>query len=68
MKTGLTMTFTTLAAVTAMVLISYFSQIMFIFEVAIVILFGLIADLISTWFMNAPVLLLYAEKKQKVVL
>ncbi len=64
MKTGLTMTGTTLASVTSMVIVSYFTQIPFIFEIAIVLLFGLLADLVSTWMMNAPVLLWYVEKKE----
>ncbi len=63
MKTGLTMTLTTIAAITVMVVISYLNQINFIFEIAIVILFGLFADIISTWLMNAPILLYYTEKK-----
>ncbi|MBU0662226.1 protein translocase subunit SecF [Candidatus Micrarchaeota archaeon] len=64
MKTGLTMTFTTLAALTAMLVLSYFGQILIVFEISAVLLFGLIGDLISTWLMNAPVLLWYAEKKE----
>jgi len=65
MKTGLTMTFTTLAALTAMLVLSYLTQIVVIFEIAAVILFGLLGDLISTWFMNAPVLLWYVQKKKE---
>lgn len=65
MKTGLTMTFTTLAALTAMIVISFTSQMFVIFEIAAVLLFGLIGDLPSTWLMNAPILLWYAEKKEK---
>lgn len=64
MKTGLTMTLTTIAAVSAMAAISFYYQIGFIFTIASVILFGLLADLVSTWMMNAPILLWYAEKKQ----
>ena len=66
MKTGMTMTLTTVAAVSAMSLIAYFNQIVFIYEVAIVIFFGLIADIIVTWLFNAPLLLWYVEKKEKV--
>ena len=66
MTTGLTMTLTTLAAVSAMLVLSYFGQIIVIFEIAAVILFGLLADLISTWLMNAPVLLWYTEEKRGV--
>ena len=63
--TGLTMTGTTLAALVSMLIISYFSQIFVIFDIAAVLLFGLIADIPSTWFMNASVLLWYIEKKER---
>ncbi len=65
MLTGLTMTGTTIAALFAMIAISYLNQIEVIFAIAVVLLFGLAADLISTWFMNAPVLLWYVERKNK---
>jgi len=64
MITGLTMTMTTLAALTAMLVLSYFVQIQVVFEISAVLFFGLLADLISTWFMNGPVLISYAEKKE----
>jgi len=64
MITGLTMTLTTLAALTSMILLSYYGQIQIIFEISIVLLFGLLADIISTWLMNAPMLLWYVEKKE----
>lgn len=65
MSTGLTMTGTTIAALVSMILISYFNQIYVIFEIATVILFGLIADIISTWMMNAEILLWYLERQEK---
>ena len=63
LKTGLTMTGTTLAAVSVMVLFSFMWNITLMKTIAVVLLFGLLGDLISTWFMNAPLLLSYAEKK-----
>jgi len=66
MKTGLTMTLTTAAAASAMIAIAYFAQITVIYEIAAVLLFGLIGDLISTWMMNAPVLLWYVENRRNV--
>jgi len=63
--TGLTMTGTTLVAVAFMTVLSFYAQIFVVFDLAVVLFFGLIGDLISTWFMNAPVLLWYAEKKAK---
>ena len=65
MVTGLTMTGTTIAALVSMIAIAYFNQMIIIFEIAAVILFGLLADLVSTWLMNAEILLWYIERKQK---
>ncbi len=65
MKTGLTMTGTTLAALLAMLVISYFYQIEVIYSISAILLFGLVGDLIATWFMNAPILLWFVEAKKK---
>lgn len=65
MKTGLTMTITTISTVIVLLVFSYFSQIQVTFDIAFVLLFGLIGDIVSTWFMNAPILLWYAERKQR---
>ncbi len=65
MKTGLTMTGTTLGALIAMIIVSYFNQIEVIYQIAVILFFGLIGDAISTWFMNAPILLWWIEKKEK---
>jgi preprotein translocase subunit SecF len=64
MKTGLTMTFTTIAAVSVMLVLSFMYQIDVMFNIAAVILFGLFGDLIATWMMNAPILLWYVEKRK----
>ncbi len=63
MKTGLTMTLTTVCALLTMVIVSYFMQVNVIFNLAIVLLFGLFGDIISTWLMNAPILLKYLSSK-----
>ncbi|MCD6478481.1 MAG: hypothetical protein J7L44_01185 [Candidatus Diapherotrites archaeon] len=65
LRTGLTMTGTTLIAVGIMALFSVGWGIETIVSISMVLLFGLIGDLISTWFMNAPMLLWYMEKKGK---
>ncbi len=65
MSTGLTMTGTTMAALATMIIIAYMNQIYIIFEIAIVIFFGLLADLVSTWLMNAEILLWYSKLKNK---
>ncbi|MAG21933.1 MAG: hypothetical protein CL943_01325 [Candidatus Diapherotrites archaeon] len=67
MITGLTMNATTIAALFAMLTLSFFAQMLVIYEIAIVLLFGLVIDISSTWFMNAPVLLWYLEKQRKKI-
>jgi preprotein translocase subunit SecF len=64
MKTGLTMTGTTIAALLAMIIISYLYQIEIIYHISAILLFGLIGDVIATWLMNAPILLWFVEKKK----
>ncbi|MFA5931044.1 MAG: hypothetical protein WC821_01900 [archaeon] len=65
MKTGITMTSTALAALVVMIVISFFYQIEVIYQIAVILFFGLIGDIIATWLMNAPVLLWWVEKKEK---
>ena len=65
MKTGITMTTTSLAALAVMIIFSYFYQIEVIYQISVILFFGLIGDLISTWLMNAPILLWWVEKKEK---
>ena len=65
MKTGMTMTITTLITVLVMLIISYFMQMTIILEIATVLFFGLIGDIVSTWFFNAPALISYVQRKNK---
>lgn len=67
MVTGLTMTFTALAALIAMFfvssgLITSFTRIDIIRDISIVLIFGLIADIINTWMTNVGILKWYIEK------
>ncbi|MFH0714308.1 MAG: hypothetical protein V1847_01715 [Candidatus Diapherotrites archaeon] len=64
MKTGLTMSSTTLAAAAVMIPLSYFTQLDVMFDIAFLLFFGLIGDMISTWLMNAPMLLWWVERKE----
>lgn len=64
-STGLTMTFTTLATVVIMMIISYFTQMYVILEIASILFFGLIGDLFSTWCFNGPALIRYILHKNK---
>lgn len=64
-KTGTIMTTTTLCALIIMVIFAFLYNVSVIYEIAIVLLFGLIADILTTWFMNAPILLWYVGSKKK---
>ncbi len=64
--TGLTMNATTIAALLTMLVLSFTTQMLVVFEISAVLLFGLIVDLSSTWFMNAPVLLWYVERRERI--
>lgn len=62
-KTGITMSLTALAAMTAL----YFVSGSFILEqIAFVLIVGILIDIPATWFTNAGVLRLWLEKKEKV--
>ncbi len=72
MKTGITMTFSTLSAVFAMFLVSssihlfssHFAPIPMLRDISLVLFFGLTMDLLNTWLFNAGVLRWYMEKKE----
>lgn len=62
-STGLAMTSTILATLLVMIVIAYFGQIGVMFEISVVLFFGLLADVLSTWTMSAPIILMYVESK-----
>ena len=62
MKTGITMT---TAAIVAFIVLYIFSTSQVLDEIAIVIIFGLAADYITTWFGNVGILRWYVEKNSK---
>jgi preprotein translocase subunit SecF len=71
MKTGLTMTGTTMAVLLTIFfvssgsyLISSFTRIDIIRDISIVLIFGLIADVINTWMTNMGILKWYIEQKE----
>lgn len=65
MTTGMTMTLTTIITVAVMALISYFMQMSVILEMASILFFGLLGDVVATWFFNAPAIIAYVQKKNK---
>ncbi len=60
--TGLTMTFTTLAAVLVALI---FVQSDVIKQIMLILFIGLLVDMIMTWIQNVGILRLYLEKKEK---
>jgi len=60
MKTGMTMTMTTMAAVIAALIISPSPVIK---QIMTILLIGLCVDILNTWIQNAGILRLYMEKK-----
>lgn len=62
MKTGLTMTGTTIVAVTVALIIA---ESPVINQIMTILLIGLVVDLIYTWFQNAAILRWYVEKNEK---
>ncbi len=64
MKTGLTMTGTTIVVMVVIIFVSTtLFQIEILANIASVLLIGLIGDLTTTWFMNAGILKWYIEEK-----
>jgi preprotein translocase subunit SecF len=63
-KTGLTMTGTTVVVMVVVLLVStFFTHLAALTSIASVLLLGLLADITSTWFMNAGILKWYVEEK-----
>jgi preprotein translocase subunit SecF len=63
MKTGVTMTSAAIISFSILLVVSYFTFIPTYFEISSVVLFGLIADLFTTWFGNTVLVLWYKQRK-----
>jgi preprotein translocase subunit SecF len=61
--TGIIMTTTTLAAITAMFLVSWFGAVQIIYEISAVLLIGLLFDVMNTWLTNVGILKWYVLKR-----
>ena len=60
--TGLTMTFAAMVSV----IVAYFStEAELLKQIMFILFWGLVADIIFTWFFNAGLLRMYVEKKEK---
>jgi preprotein translocase subunit SecF len=62
MKTGLTMTLTSIAAVTIALI---FTQSETLKQIMLILLIGLIFDLLNTWIQNVGILRMYMERKSR---
>jgi preprotein translocase subunit SecF len=60
--TGIIMTSTTFAAVTAMLIVSWFGSVQILMEISAVLLIGLVFDVFNTWLTNAAILKWYVQK------
>ncbi len=63
MKTGVTMSGTTIGALSVMVVASWILHIQTLMFIGATLVFGLVGDLISTWLMNAVILKWWVERK-----
>jgi preprotein translocase subunit SecF len=61
--TGIIMTSTTLAAVTAMWIVATVGQVQIIAEIAAVLIIGLAVDIVNTWLTNVGLLKWYMERR-----
>jgi preprotein translocase subunit SecF len=60
--TGIIMTSTTLAAASAMFVVSWFGAVQIIYEISAVLLIGLLFDIMNTWLTNVGILKWYVQK------
>lgn len=61
--TGIIMTSTTFAAVTAMLIVSWIGSVQILMEISAVLLIGLVFDVLNTWLTNAALLKWYVQKE-----
>lgn len=67
MRTGLTMTITAIVSFGVLFAVSVFTYVPTYYEIAGVVLFGLIGDVFTTWFGNASIVLLYTKGRERRV-
>jgi preprotein translocase subunit SecF len=63
MKTGMTLTCAAIITFAILLVISYLVYIPTYFEISSIVLIGLLADLVTTWLSNTPLLLWYRERR-----
>lgn len=65
MKTGFTMSIAAIAAFAALFALAFATQIATYYQIAVVAIFGLFADIIATWLTNAVLMLWYLEGRKE---
>ncbi|MDE1870164.1 MAG: hypothetical protein KGH71_04240 [Candidatus Micrarchaeota archaeon] len=65
MKTGLTMTVAAIASFAVLFVVSLIAYVPTYYQISGVVLFGLIGDIITTWFGNAPLILMYKKRHDR---
>lgn len=65
MKTGLTMTIAAIASFAVLFAVSLIAYVPTYYQISGVVLFGLIGDIITTWFGNAPLILMYKKRHDR---
>lgn len=65
LKTGLTMTLTAFFTMLSLLVVSYYANITVLFDISLMMVIGLAADIIATWFTNAVLVLWLMEKREK---
>ncbi len=65
MKTGLTMSITTVSALIGLLIISHLTQIHILVSISLILILGLIGDTMTTWFINAPIMIWLSKRENR---
>ncbi len=65
MRTGLTMTSSAILSFLVLFVVSLIAYVPTYYEISGIVLMGLIGDIFTTWFGNAPLLMLYKRRKER---
>ncbi len=65
LKTGITMAVTTITALSALLIVAYLTQIELLVSISLILVLGLIGDAITTWFINAPIMIWESKRTSK---
>ncbi len=65
LKTGLTMTLTALFTMLSLLAVSYYANITVLFDISLMMVAGLLADIVATWFTNVVLVLWLMETRER---